>query len=194
MGDDERERLARRGLEAAELLEPGKLKERVKGSVGEAAGHVALKGIAAVGRLTGRSPKRSPARARAAAEVDISAAIAGFDADDLREFEERLAEAAAKAAEKKAAEEDDGRRQDLAELRRSFPPASTELALLIFNCVDLLEELSNDAEGSPPIASELARKEDLLLRITDLLAPRAEEALRSFVEHVVATSRRYRSE
>lgn len=197
MSDDDEESLARRGLAAAELLEPGKLKERVKERIGEAAGDAALKGIAAVGRLAGRSPKRSPARARAAAEVDISAAIAQFDADDLKAFEDRLHEAAAKKAlqkpEAKAPPKDDGRRLDLAELRRSFPPASHELALLIFNCVDLLEELSNDAEGTPPTEAELAKKEDLLLRITQLLAPRSEEALRSFVAHVVDTSRRYRA-
>ena len=187
MGDDTEE-LARRGLDAAELLEPGKIKERMKESVAEAAGDAALKGLAAIGRLTGKSPRRSPARQRAAAEVDIGRALDAFTADDLARFEERVRE----AAKKKKDEKDEGKRADLAELRRSFPPESAELALLLFNCIDLLEELSGDAEGSPPGGAELARKEELLLRISELLAPRAEGALRSFVQHVVETSRRYR--
>ncbi len=197
MGDDDTERLARAGLKAAELLEPGAIRERVTGSIKEAAGEAALEGLAALGRLTGRSPERSPARARAVEEVDVGRALDAFTVDDLVRFEERVKEAAARRprapAPTPATEADDGRRLTLAELRRSFPPESRELALLVFNCVDLLEELSRDAEGSPPPAEELARKEELLRRIGELLAPRAEEALASFVAHVVDTSRRYRT-
>jgi len=192
MADDDEETLARQGLKAAELLEPGAIRERVKESVAESAGEAALKGIAAFGRLTGRSPKRSPARQRAVAEVDIGPDLDAFVRDDLARFEQRVKQAAAnKARETKP--RDDDRRLDLAELRRSFPPESRELALLLFNCVDLLEELSADAEGSPPTARELERKEQLLERIGELLAPRASEALASFVAHVVETSRAYRT-
>jgi len=192
MGDDDDVRLAKRGLKAAELLEPGAIRERVKESVSDAAGEAALKGIAAVGRLTGRSPERSPARQRAAAEVDIGPDLDAFVRDDLARFEARVKQAAAKKARERPPAEDD-RRLDLAELRRSFPPPSRELALLLFNCVDLLEELSADAEGRPPTAAELERKEQLLVRIGELLAPRASEALASFVAHVVETSRVYRT-
>ncbi|HJL20098.1 MAG TPA: hypothetical protein RMH99_30815 [Sandaracinaceae bacterium LLY-WYZ-13_1] len=191
MDEDETERLARRGLEAAELLEPGAVRDRVRGAVSEAAGDAALKGLAAVGRLTGRSPERSPARARAAKEVDLSPTFDAWAADDLARFEARVREAAARGP--RPSVEDEPRRLDLAELRRSFPDESRELALLVFNCVDLLEELSGDAEGTPPAPEQLARKEQLLAGLAELLAPRAEEALTSFVGHVVATSRRYRS-
>lgn len=192
MGHDDEESLARQGLRAAELLEPGELKERVEGSVSEAAGKAALKGIAAIGRLTGRSPERSPARARAAAEVDVGRALDAMTADDLAEFERRVREAAAR--KKVEVPEAHRERLDLAALRRSFPDEARELALLVFNCVDLLEELSGDAEGNPPSGEELAKKEELLTRIAELVAPRAEESLLAFVRHVVETSRRYRTD
>lgn len=185
MDDDDKADLARSGLKAVELLEPGKIADKVTGSVKEAAEGAVLRGVAAVGRLTGK--ERSPARERAVAAVDIGSALADWDRADAAEFEQRVRVAAAKKAR-----EDEAARLHLAELRRSFPPASRELALLIFNCVDLLEDLSDDAEGEPPSAAELERKEKLLLRVAELLAPRADEALRSFVEHVVSISRAHR--
>ncbi|GMV12566.1 MAG: hypothetical protein HS104_41755 [Polyangiaceae bacterium] len=187
MDDDEKAELARRGMRAAELVEPGKIAEKVRGSVREAAGNAALEGLAALGRLGGN--ERSPARARAVAAVDFERAFAAFDADDAAAFEARVRKAAARSA----AADEQARQMELAELRRSFPEASRELALLVFNCVDLLEDLSEDAEGRPPPAAELERKERLLQRIAELLAPRAGEALVSFVDHVVEISRRQRS-
>jgi hypothetical protein len=160
----------------------------VKGSVASAAGNAALKGLAAIGRL--RSDERSPARARAVAAVDLDPSFAAFDADDAASFEARVRKAAARKAEAEQPE----RRMDLAELRRSFPEPARELALLVFNCVDLLEDLSDDAEGNPASAAELERKERLLLRIAELIAPRSAEALSSFVEHVVNISRQYRKQ
>lgn len=182
--EDEKAELARQGMRAAELIEPGKLGEAVKESVAEGAGTMALRTVAALGRLRGKA--RSPARARAAAAVDIS--FRDFDAHDAASFEQRVRQAAAQKAE----EEDESRRMDLSVLRRSFPEESRELALLIFNCVDLLEDLSDDAEGDPPSLAELEKKEQLLRRIAALLAPRSAEALTSFVEHVVKISRVYR--
>lgn len=185
MDDDEKGKLAREALGAAELLEPGKIGEKVRGAVKGAAAETALAGIAAIGSLTGKA--RSPARQRALAAVDIGSALAEWDRADGADFERRLRE----AAERKE-RDDEAARMHLAELRRSFPAGSRELALLVFNCADLLEDLSDDAEGVPEPAADLARKEALLLRIAELLAPRAGEALVSFVEHVVAVSRRAR--
>jgi hypothetical protein len=187
MSDDEKAKLAKQGMRAADLLEPGKIDEKITQSVKSAAGDIALRGIAAVGRLTGKD--RSPPRARAAAAVDINRALDAFDADDLATFEQRVHAAAAR----KAREDEAARRMDLDVLRRSFPEESQELALLIFNCVDLLEDLSDDAEGQPPSAAELERKEKLLSRVAQLLVPRSGDALLSFVEHVVRISRHYRS-
>lgn len=186
MDDDEKADLARQGMRAVELAEPGALTQKVKGSVADAAESAALRGLAALGRLSGK--ERSPARARAVAAVDISSSLDAFDADDATAFEARVRRAAARSAQADAA-----RQMDLDELRRSFPEPSRELALLVFNCVDLLEDLSDDAEGQPPSPAELARKERLLGRIAELLRPRAGEALLSFVEHVVEISRRHRS-
>ena len=187
MDDEEKARLARQGLEAAELLEPGKIRERIGESVSEKARGAALSGLAAIGRLTG-AEERSPGRARAAEAVHVNRALDELDAQTTESFEVRLKEAAARRAE-----QDEAAKMHLANLRRSFPEPARELALLVFNCVDLLDELSDDAEGQPPMpAEELARKEQLLMRIAKLLAPRADEALMSFVEHVVTVSRSYR--
>ena len=187
MDEDVKADLAREGMRATELVEPGAIKERVKDSVADAVGNAALRGLAAMGRLGGKD--RSPARTRAFAAVDLAPSFEDFDADDAATFDGRVR----KAAAQRAAREDEERRTELAALRRSFPEASQELALLLFNCVDLLEDLSEDAEGLPPTPAELERKERLLSRIAELLAPRASEALLSFVEQVVEISRRHRS-
>jgi hypothetical protein len=186
MDDDEKARLAGQGMRAADLLEPGELRGELQGSVKRAAARAALSGLAAVGRL--RGPERSPPRARAAAAVDVDVSFRDFDAHDAEAFARRLRHAVEAQAEGGPAP----RPLELAALRRSFPPEARELALLIFNCVDLLEDLSEDAEGNPAEALELARKEQLLLRIGSLLAPGAGAALQSFVAHVVELSRRHR--
>ena len=49
------------------------------------------------------------------------------------------------------------------------------------------------AGGEPAPAPDLERKEQILLRLAELLAPRADEALRSFAEHVVSVSRARRT-
>ena len=187
MDDDDKAKLAKQGMRAADLVQPGRVEERVKESVADAASSVALRGLAAVGRLT--SNDRSPARSRAVAVVDLAPSFAAFDADDAASFEQRLRRAVAVKAKRNV----QSRRMDLADLRSSFPEASRELALLLFNCVDLLEDLSTDAEGEPASPAELERKEKLLTRIAELLAPRSGEALLSFVAHVVEISRRYRA-
>ncbi|MFP6683281.1 MAG: hypothetical protein VB934_01150 [Polyangiaceae bacterium] len=194
MNDQEKAKFARQAMEAAALLNPGKITERVKDSVAGAAGSAALRGLAAIGRLTGRDTERSPARQRAAEEVDVNRVFAAIDASETAEFEQQLRVAVARKAQEDQARQEDTRRLDLAELRGSFPESARELALLLFNCVDLLEELSGDAEGRPASAAELERKEQLLMRIAQLLAPTASEAILSFVGHVVQTSRRYRSD
>ena len=77
-------------------------------------------------------------------------------------------------------------------LRRSFPEDARKFAMLIFNCVDLLEELADDVEGNPPDVPDLERKERMLTRISELLQPQAGPALTSFVAHIVELSRRSR--
>ena len=54
MVDEEKARLARQGIEAAALLEPGKIE-----SVSETARDTALEGLAAIGRLTGAEERRA---------------------------------------------------------------------------------------------------------------------------------------
>ena len=184
MDDHDKARLAKQGIAAAELVEPGKIRERIGDTVSDAAEGAALRGLAAIGRLTG---KRSPARAKAASEVDVNRALDALDAASTDGFEARLAAACARKERSEAVEE-----RELANLRKSFPEPARELALLVFNCVDLLEELSEDAEGQPPSPAELVRKEKLLTRIAELIAPRADEAMLSFVSHVVALSRTHR--
>jgi hypothetical protein len=185
MDDDEKAELARKGLGAADLLEPGKIGEKVKGAVADAASRAALTGVAALGALTGKT--RSPARQRAAVAVDIGSALAEWDAADGADFDRRV-----RAAATEKATADEAARLHLAELRRSFPPASRELAVLVFNCVDLLEDLSDDAEGEPDPPATLERKEKVLQHLAQLIAPDAGAALTSFVDHVVALSRQHR--
>lgn len=193
MDEQEKARLARQGLEAAELLEPGAVKERIKTRVSDAASDAALEGLAAIGRFAGgRERDRSPARARAASAVDVNRALEAMDAEEMRGFEERLRDATRRKAEEDAKAH--GRAMDLDVMRRSFPEPARELALLIFNCVDLMEDVSRDAEGRPPTHAELIRKEQLLAKIAVLLKPNAGEALESFVEHVVRLSQVYRDE
>ena len=55
----EKARLARQGMRAAELMEPGKLKQEIREGVAGAVGGVALRGIAAVGRGISQPPMMS---------------------------------------------------------------------------------------------------------------------------------------
>ncbi len=188
MDEEDKARLARQALEAADLLKPGEISERVKSSVAEGTRNVALRGMAAIARMTGSEQERPASRARAADAVDLTQMVEEMDAEETAAFERRLAAAMSRKREQSAA----GHQIGLAELRQSFPEPAKQLALLVFNCVDLLEDLSSDVEGAPPPPEELARKERLMTRISELLAPRASEALLSFVEHVVTMSRRHR--
>ena len=191
MDEDDKARLARQGLKAADWLETGSVSESIKGSVKEATGNAALKVMAAFGRMRGDDPPpRSSAREEAARSVDLDRMIDGFDAQETADFERRLQDAVSRQPshdEKLAA-------LRLSALRQSFPDASKNLALLIFNCVDLIEALSADAEGNLPSAEERARKEELLRRVAQLVARDAEGALLSFVDHVVALSRASRTD
>lgn len=196
MDDDDKAKLARQGLRAAELMEPGKIAEKVKGSVGDAVGGAALKGIAVVGRLTGKGkPERDAATERELANVDLSATFDDWDEADLDDFDARLRRsrtkraASAPAAAPLHATSSAVPRPTLSELRRSFPARSRKLALLLFGCVDLLEQV---AEGASDDAAERAKREALLTQIATLLQPSAGEALTSFVSHVVELSREQR--
>lgn len=186
MDDDEKAELARQGMRAVDLAEPGALGAEIRQRVRGAAADAALGGLARLGRL--RGTPRSPGRARAAEAVDLAPSFADFDRDDAASFEQRLHQAAAE----KASRDETARETELAAMRRSFPEPARELALLVFNCVDLIEDLADDAEGQPPPAAEHERKERLLRRIAELVAPSAGAQLLAFVDHVIELSRRDR--
>ncbi|MDQ3035735.1 MAG: hypothetical protein M3Y87_25250 [Myxococcota bacterium] len=187
MEDDDRAEIARQGLEAIERADPAAIRARLEQTAQRAAGDAVLGGIAKISRLAGvgaRRPRHGPS-----AET-VERTLAAMEAQSVAAFDEQLAAAALRAQQ---AEEDDEEAEaaDLARLRRSFPPESRELAILVFACVDLLEDLVD--RDQPASAEELARKEALLARIGALLAPRAESALASFVDHVTALSARHRT-
>lgn len=189
MSDDEAH-LARKGLrlmERAEQVSPAAAVERVKDAAAETAKGAVLGGLALLDGLTGGTDE--PALRPSAAAVD--AAHARLDAARDAEYDERLRRAASRYARTKEARAEEARAAhdpaaELARLRRSFPPEAKELATLLFACADLLEDL---AEEVPPPAAELAKKEALLSRIAELLAPRAGSALAAFADHVTALSR-----
>lgn len=187
MDDDDRAEIARQGLDLIEGADPEALREQLSDAAKRAAKDAVLGGLDAVNRLAGK--KRAPTRTGPSAEA-VERTLAAMEARSVAAFDERLAEAAARARQSER-EEAEERASDLASLKRSFPAASRELAILVFACVDLLEDLADDER--PPSSEELARKEALIARIGALLAPRAEVALTSFVSHVTELSRRHRS-
>lgn len=200
MDDDERARIAREGLDAIEQIDPGAIRARVDQAARKAAGDAVLGGIAAVGRLTGAAPRRP--RTGPSDEL-VESTLAAMEARNVAAFDARLAEAVERAggapapaapAEPAAEAEpwlDTAELRELARLRRSFPAEARELAILVFACSDLLEDLAE--RDQPPSAEELAKKEALIARIGALLAPRAGAALTSFVGHVTDLSRRHRA-
>lgn len=198
MDDDERARIARQGLDVLERADPGAVVARVDQAARKAAGDAVLGGIAAISRLTGAAPRRPRT---GPSDETVERTLAAMEARSVAAFDERLAEAVQRAgdapappAEATAAAEpflDTAELRELARLRRSFPPEARELAILVFACSDLLEDLAE--RDQPPTAEELAKKEILIARIGALLAPRAGAALTSFVEHVTELSRRHRA-
>ena len=58
MDDEQKADLARKGMRAAELLEPGRIKDEAKERVTDAVENAALEGLAKVARWTGQD--RSP--------------------------------------------------------------------------------------------------------------------------------------
>lgn len=196
MDDDERARIARQGLDAMERVDPGAIRERVEGAARKAAGDAVLSGVAAVGRLTGSAPRRP--RTGPTNEM-VEQTLAAMEARNVAEFDHRLASAVERAREAPVAPRVEARDdpwldaeelRELARLRRSFPPEARELATLVFACADMLEDLAE--RDQPPSPDELAKKEALVARIGELLAPRAGDALTHFVAHVVELSRRHR--
>lgn len=184
MSDDDEAYLARQGLnllERVEKVSPAAAVEKVKDAAAETAKDAVLGGMAFINEITGgrEDPKFRPS----AAAVD--AAHARLDAASVAEYDERLRRAASRYMRAKEAGQVHPA-AELARLRRSFPAEAKELATLLFACADLLEDL---AEEVPPSAAELAKKEALLGRIAELLEPRAQVALASFVGHVTALSR-----
>jgi hypothetical protein len=193
MDDDEKAELARRGLsllEQAEQVSPEKLRERVSEAANEAAHAAVLGGVRKLAQLTGAQPRRP--RVGPSADA-VERTLARMEAESTAEFDAALRDAATRVARPSATPDDDVEASEaaaLAQLRRSFPAESKELAILLFACVDVLEDLAEIDD--PPTHAELARKEHLIARIGALLAPRAETALRSFVLHVVALSQAHR--
>ena len=185
MSDDDAADLARRGLrlvERAEQFSPAAEIDRVKEAAAETAKDAVLGGIALLDGLTGDDDAPPPRHSAAAVE----AAHARLDAASVAEYDERLRRAAGRHAPTARPLSTHDRAAELARLRRSFPAEARELATLVFACADLLEDL---AAAAVPAEAELSKKEALLARIAELLAPRADAALTAFVEHVVALSR-----
>jgi hypothetical protein len=190
MDDDEKAEIARRGLaliERAEQTSPTAVTERIAGAAKEAAHDAVLGGVRAISNLAGGSARRP--RVGPSADA-VERTLARMEAESTAQFDAELREAAARATHHDV-DVDASEARALAMLRRSFPAESKELAVLLFACVDVLEDLAEIDD--PPTDAELARKEQLLSRIGELLAPRAEPALRSFVSHVVSLSRAHRA-
>jgi hypothetical protein len=186
MDDDDKADAARHGLaliEGAEQLSPEALRARAGSAARGAVEGAVLGGVRAVAAVAGVGPRRP--RVGPSAET-VERMLARMEADSTAQFDAELRRSLARA-EEEAADIDAREAEALARLRRSFPAESKELAVLLFACVDVLEDLAEIDD--PPTPEALARKEQLLARITTLLAPRAESALRSFVDHVIALSR-----
>jgi hypothetical protein len=184
MKDEKKARLARRGVKLLDDASPDKLKDKLGESAKQAAEDVVLGGIELLGSLTGerhehRMQEREAARA-AFAERQVERALDAIDDQSAESFEKRLVAAARAKADRSAS-----KHATLATLRKSFPEESREFAVLVFACADLLEDLAEETQAK----DELARREQLLVRVTSLLAPHAGEALKSFVSHIVALSR-----
>lgn len=186
MADDEKARLARKGLDLIDAADPKKIKSRIQESTKDAAAEVVSQGVEIFEDFTGDGNDRS---SHTPTNVNITEALAALDTRTLESFDERL-----RAAEADTTQQDrSALRKDLANVRRSFPEESKELAVLVFSCVDLLRDLQASAAGAKALAPEdLARREALLARIAALLSPNAGKALTSFVDHVVQLSRRTR--
>lgn len=204
MDDDDKADLARRGIDLIDDvgdLSPEALKQRMADAAKGTAQKVALGGVRAISSLVGAGPRR-PRIGPSAAVVERT--LARLEEESVAQFDDDLRRAAARAAAARRAQEaqqaqskaqeidiDAAEAEAFAALRRSFPPESKELAILLFSCVDMLEDLVEIDD--PPSTAELAKREVLIARIAELLAPRAGTALESFVAHVVTLSERHRS-
>jgi hypothetical protein len=189
MDDDEKADIARRGIaliDRAGEVSPERLRERAGQAVRGAAEEAVLEGVRKIASLTGSAPKRP--RVGPSPEA-VEHMLARMEAESTAQFDAELRHAVQKSAQ--VVDVEAGEAANLDRLRHSFPAESKELAVLLFACVDLLEDLAEIDD--PPTHEALAKKERLLARIGALLAPRAETALASFVAHVVGLSQAYRA-
>jgi hypothetical protein len=180
MDDDERAALAKRSLELirkAEKLNASSIQKSAQDAVENAARDAVL-GV--VRRVAGPGAPPPPPRPGPTNE-ELDETLADMEAESTRNFDRALAKAAVQAQENDAVE-----RAELEAIRRSFPPASRELAALVFGAMDLLHDVVE--RDHPPTEEHLRKREELLGRIEALLRPRAGAALESFVAHVIAAS------
>ncbi len=185
MDDDERAALAKRGLkliQKAENVSAGSLQKSAKQAVENAAVDAVL-GV--VRRVSGPEAPAAPRTPTGPTNEELDQTLADMEMESARDFDRQLARAALQAQHNEAIE-----RAELDALRRSFPPPSRELAALLFASVDLLHDVVE--RDHPPTEEHLAKREELLLKIEALLHPRAGAALESFVQHVVALSKKRR--
>ncbi len=188
--DEERARLARRGLSLVDAADPDAIAERLRGTVSGAAQSTVLRGLETLAEITAGQTGTGVtiSRPTPGARIDMSATLQALDDQRGETFEARLHAATAAAAAQKQQRAE--LRAQLDQVRRSFPDASKQFAALVFACVDLLDDLTDHAEGRGELsAAEVERREQLLLKVSELLAPKAAEAMTSFVEHVVQVSR-----
>ncbi len=187
MDEDEKRRLARKGLDLIDAADPKKIKGRLRESAKDAATDAVAEGVQRFGRWTGDAPEPAEAPQQG---VELSGDMSSMIGSSFESFDARLAAAQADPKQRERA----ALRRELRDVRRSFPEASKELAVLVFACVDLIADLQEGDAGTKGLSPEdLARREQLLERIVALLAPQAAEALSSFVGHVVELSRRART-
>lgn len=192
--DDHKARLARRGLGLIDAADPDEIKARVRERASGAAQGAVLRGLEAIAHITGTDSGAGSGASQSAAgqSADVSAALRSLDDHRGESFDARLRTASAVATTRQAQRA--ALRADVSAARRSFPEASKQFAVLVFACVELLDDLSDYAEGRRELpAEDVERREELLTRVAGLLAPRAPEALASFVDHIVQVSRKTRT-
>jgi hypothetical protein len=183
MDQDDKAKLGRQALNATELLDPGVAKHRAQSAIKRGTGKLALRGLAALGR----DGKDQAVEYDAKGAAEVAAQFAAIEAADTAEFEKKLAQAQNKPEEPKGRASNQP--PSMAALRASFPEESTQFARLIFQCMELLDDVAHTSETADVQNPETRRREDLLLRVASLLRQDAGGALERFVNHVVFLSR-----
>jgi len=187
MDNDDKVKRGREAIHATELLEPGVAKDRVKSAIKRTSGNLALRGLAAIGRIGKSDSESEPAQYDARGAAEVAAQFAAIEADNRAEFEQKLQNA--RQRQEPLANQPDPR-PTMAALRASFPEPSKPFARLMFQCFELLDDVARG--NGDDLNPETLRREELLLRVAALLRDDNGAAVESFVKHVVFLSRNRR--